>query len=81
MGERFRRIAARTAAWMLAIGVVLLAVFSGASLSRSPAAHAAYPSAGIFSVPAGFVGTMTTSWTGTIPGEFAFTVLSGAPSR
>jgi hypothetical protein len=68
MGNRLRHVTAGRAAWVLAFGVVLAAVFSGgASLSRVPAQAATPPGPVTLSVPAGGVGTVSTSWMGTAP--------------
>jgi len=68
MSNRFRQVAAGRAALILALSLVLLAIFSwGASLSRVPA-HASNPPGPVtLSVPATGVGTVSTSWTGTVP--------------
>src|SRR5438132_5815237 len=63
MSTRSRRVAAGMAVWIVALALALGAVFSGATLSRSPA-RAASPSSGAIVVPANFVGTLTTSWSG-----------------
>ncbi len=68
MGNRLRHFTAGRAAWLFALSVVLVAVFSGgASLSRVPARAATPPGPVTLSVPAGGVGTVTTLWTGTAP--------------
>jgi hypothetical protein len=67
MGNRLRRVTAGRAAWVLAVSVVLAAALGGgASLSRVPA-QAASPSGATLTVPAGGVGTVSTSWTGSVP--------------
>jgi hypothetical protein len=67
MGIRIQQIAARRTAWMLALGVVLVVVFSGAGVNRSPARAANPPGPVTLAVPATGVGTASTSWTGTVP--------------
>src|SRR3989442_13834134 len=67
MRNRLRHVMAGRAAWVLALGVVLAAALGGgASLSRVPA-QAASPSGATLTVPAGGVGTVSTSWTGSVP--------------
>lgn len=68
MGDRFRHTVGGKAAWILALTVVVVAAFGGAaSLSRVPA-HAANPPGPVtLAIPAGGVGTVSTSWTGMVP--------------
>jgi hypothetical protein len=64
--RRLWEVAAGRAALILGFSVVLAAVLSGGSILSS--ARAANPPGPVtLSVPAGGVGTVTTSWTGTVP--------------
>jgi hypothetical protein len=68
MGNRFWHASASRAAVLLAFSVVLVTVFSGETgLGRVPAHAASPPGPVTLSVPAGGVGTVSTSWTGSVP--------------
>ena len=59
---------ARRATWILALSAFLVSILGGGiGLSRVPARAANPPGPVTLSVPAGGVGTVSTSWTGSVP--------------
>jgi len=68
MGNRFRNVKAGRATWILALVMLLVTISGGGlGLSRVPARAANPPGPVTLAVPAGGAGTVSTTWTGSVP--------------
>src|SRR3979411_1151508 len=68
MGNRFRHVKAGRAIWILALTTLLVTISGGGlGLSRVPARAADPPGPVTLAVPASGVGTVSTTWTGSVP--------------
>ena len=68
MGKRFRHVPVGRATWFLALATLLVTISGGGlGLNRVPARAATPPGPVTLSIPAGGVGSVSTTWTGTVP--------------
>ena len=68
MGKRFRHVPVGRATWFLALAMFLVTISGGGlGLNRIPARAATPPGPVTLSIPASGVGSVSTSWTGTVP--------------
>ena len=68
MGKRFRHIPVGRATWFLTLATFLVTISGGGlGLNRFPASAATPPGPVTLSVPAGGVGMVSTTWTGSVP--------------
>src|SRR5207302_10871910 len=68
MGKRVWHVLVNRATWFLALAMFLVTISGGGlGLSRIPARAATPPGPVTLSIPAGGVGSVSTTWTGTVP--------------